>query len=297
MNTSTNTRKGARMSLSARWARMWPALLAVTTTTAVGLPAAIASYRHARTVVERSGDAAMAPWLPLSVDGMLLAALVVIWVRRHRGDRAGAGPWLAFLAGMVATIAANLAAAQQTTEGYVVALWPPLALAITLELVALVAHRTAGTATAAATGPGHVTDQTGPAVWAVDRSVTGPADRSAAAGTTGPPDPVTEELPAVQTGHADRSPAPGTTGQDRATAPGPDRAPVTGQTGPDQGGHAAGTRARTDEELLAALQKWADDERTVPGRKAVMDRFGIGSGRADRLRGQVAEPGLLRVAR
>lgn len=125
------------------WARVWPPLLAVVTVSAVGGPAAVASYRHARTVVARSGDPAMAPWLPLSVDGMLLAALVVIWVRRHRGAPAGLFPWVAFGTGMVATIAANLAAAEHTPEGYVVALWPPVAFALTLELVALVAHRTA----------------------------------------------------------------------------------------------------------------------------------------------------------
>lgn len=126
------------------WPRMWPPLLAVVTVTAVGVPAAVASYRHARTVVERSGDPVMAPWLPLSVDGMLLAALVVIWVRRRRGERAGVFPWVSFTLGMAATIAANLAAASPTPEGVVVALWPPVALALTLELVALVAYREPG---------------------------------------------------------------------------------------------------------------------------------------------------------
>lgn len=125
------------------WGRVWPSLLAAVTVTAVGAPAAVASYIHARTVVERSGDPVMAPWLPLSVDGMLLAALVVIWVRRHRGRSAGVFPWFSFGLGMVATIAANLAAADPTSEGYVVALWPPVALALTLELVALVANRSA----------------------------------------------------------------------------------------------------------------------------------------------------------
>ncbi len=105
---------------------------------AVGAPAAVASYRHARTVVERSGDLAMAPWLPLTTDGMLVAALVVIWVRRLSGQPIGRGPWAAFWTGMAATVAANLAAAPPTVEGYVVALWPPICLAITLELVALV---------------------------------------------------------------------------------------------------------------------------------------------------------------
>ena len=82
----------------------------------------------------------MAPWLALTTDGMLLAALVVIWVRRHRGEHVTAGPWAAFWAGMAATIAANLAAAKPTPVGIVVALWPPVCLAITLELVALVAY-------------------------------------------------------------------------------------------------------------------------------------------------------------
>lgn len=124
------------------WSRTWPALLAVSTVGAVGVPAAVASYRHAHDVIATNGDPVMAPWLPLSVDGMLVAALVVIWVRRHRGDRAGVFPWLAFGFGMVVTILANLAAvAQPRPEAVAVALFPPLALAITLELVALVAYR------------------------------------------------------------------------------------------------------------------------------------------------------------
>lgn len=124
------------------WGRTWPALLAVSTVGAVGVPAAVASYRHAHDVIALNGDPVMAPWLPLSVDGMLVAALVVIWVRRHRGDRAGAFPWLAFGFGMVVTILANLAAvADPKPEAVAVALFPPLALAITLELVAHIAYR------------------------------------------------------------------------------------------------------------------------------------------------------------
>jgi hypothetical protein len=124
------------------WARIWPGLLAAVTLPAVGGTAAVASYRHARDVVTEHGDPVMAPWLALTTDGMLLAALVVIWVRRHRREPVGVGPWAAFWAGMAATIAANLAAAQATPVGIVVALWPPICLAITLELIALVASPT-----------------------------------------------------------------------------------------------------------------------------------------------------------
>lgn len=126
------------------WGRVWPTLLAVATVTAVGGPAAVASYRHQQDVAEKYGDPVMAPWLPFSVDGMLVAALVVMWVRRRRGESAGWLPWLSFGLGMAATIGANLADAQPSLGGYVVALWPPVALALTMELVALVASRTAG---------------------------------------------------------------------------------------------------------------------------------------------------------
>lgn len=125
-----------------RWARTWPALLGVVVVGSVGAPAAVASYRHARDVIATNGDPVMAPWLALSTDGMLLASLVVIWVRRHRGQAQGRGPWAAFWAGMAATVAANLAAAQSTVIGVVVALWPPVCLAITLELSALIVYGT-----------------------------------------------------------------------------------------------------------------------------------------------------------
>jgi hypothetical protein len=136
----THAETRAPTTMRERWARIWPSLLALTTLTAVGGPAAVASYRHARDVIAHHGDPVMAPWLALTTDGMLLAALVVIWVRRHRGEHVKTGPWAAFWAGMTATIAANLAAAHPTPISIVVALWPPVCLAITLELVALVAH-------------------------------------------------------------------------------------------------------------------------------------------------------------
>jgi hypothetical protein len=106
-----------RPTMRKGWARIWPSLLAAVTLPAVGGPAAVASYRHARDVIAEHGDPVMAPWLALTTDGMLLAALVVIWVRRHRREPVGVGPWAAFWAGMTATIAANLAAAQSTPVG------------------------------------------------------------------------------------------------------------------------------------------------------------------------------------
>jgi hypothetical protein len=85
-----------RPTMRKGWARIWPSLLAAVTLPAVGGPAAVASYRHARDVIAEHGDPVMAPWLALTTDGMLLAALVVIWVRRHRHEPVGVGPWAAF---------------------------------------------------------------------------------------------------------------------------------------------------------------------------------------------------------
>jgi Protein of unknown function (DUF2637) len=102
----------------------------------VGVPAAVASYRHAMVVGERYGES-MSPWLPLTTDGMLVAALLVMWDRRLVGRSCGIWPWAAFVGGMLATVGANLAAAQPTPGGWIVALWPPVAFALTLELMAL----------------------------------------------------------------------------------------------------------------------------------------------------------------
>lgn len=123
------------------WARTWPALLGIGVVLTVGAPAAVASYRHAAEVVARH-DPAMAPWLPLSIDGLLVASLVAVWVRRRRGVRIGWGPWAAFAFGTVVTVLANLAAVDVVSaESVAVHLLPPITFAVALELVALVAGR------------------------------------------------------------------------------------------------------------------------------------------------------------
>lgn len=117
----------------------WPHLFGTTVAAVVGIPAGVASYRHGMTVVaEHSTDTAMAPWLPMTTDGLLLAALVALWARRMTGRRTGVGPWAAFGLGLVATLLTNIGAAKLTPWGIGVAVWPPLCLAVVLELVALI---------------------------------------------------------------------------------------------------------------------------------------------------------------
>jgi hypothetical protein len=123
----------------------WPRLVAAGVVLVVLAPAAVASYKHHWTVVARHNPD-MADWLPITTDGMLLAALVVLLVVRW-GRSATRWIWLsvglAFGLGLPVTLGGNLAAMLPTTavsllvETIVVAVWPPITVAITLELAAL----------------------------------------------------------------------------------------------------------------------------------------------------------------
>ncbi|WP_226358750.1 DUF2637 domain-containing protein [Pseudonocardia sp. ICBG601] len=99
------------------WASVWPRVLAVLVVGSVGLPAAVASYWHLQEVAARfNPGSALAYWLPLSVDGLLAAALVGLWSRRTRGERVGFGPWAAFAFGMIVTLLANAASVVPESE-------------------------------------------------------------------------------------------------------------------------------------------------------------------------------------
>jgi hypothetical protein len=168
-------------------------LFAAAVLASVGGPAGVASYRHAETVFRRYGEtAAMAQWLPLTTDGMLIAAIFVMYWRRYRRERVGVLPWSAFLAGMVATLAANLAAADLTaTNGdpgeiigrIATAVWPPICLAFTLELAASLikgGQRLAARTTGKAKAPKRDEQTAPPAAAATRRAVLAEVDTAVA---------------------------------------------------------------------------------------------------------------------
>ena len=123
--------------MSHRGVRRW-ALAAVLLVAAV---AAVASYAHQQELAEAHGEAWRSALLPLSVDGMLLATTLAIVDRRRRREPAGWVPWLGLALGILASLAANVAAARPDLVSQLIAAWPPLALAIAIETLVVVLRR------------------------------------------------------------------------------------------------------------------------------------------------------------
>src|SRR6266516_68194 len=108
-----------------RWIR-W------TTTGCVALLALIAgtvSYLHMHMLVELHGQPGwVAALTPLSVDGMIVAASTTLLADSRAGGRGGVLPWALLVVGSVASLAANVAVAEPTLIGRVIAAWPSFAL-------------------------------------------------------------------------------------------------------------------------------------------------------------------------
>jgi hypothetical protein len=107
-----------------RWIR-W------TTTGCVALLALIAgtvSYLHMHLLVELHGQPGwVAALTPLSVDGMIVAGSTTLLADSRTGERGGVLPWALLVASSAASLATNVAVAQPTLMGRVIAAWPSFA--------------------------------------------------------------------------------------------------------------------------------------------------------------------------
>jgi len=114
-----------------RWVRSVTTLAVVL----VAAVAAVASYEHMRALAVLAGEGWRSWLLPVSVDGLAVAASMTMLVRRRAGVPAGGLAWVALLGGLGASLAANVAAADPTVAGRLVAAWPPVALLLAYELL------------------------------------------------------------------------------------------------------------------------------------------------------------------
>lgn len=109
-----------------------------TTVIAVSMVATVAaavSFMHMHTLAVRAGEGWRSWLVPLAVDGLVVAASMTMLVRRRAGKPAGWLTWASMGAGITASLAANVAAAEPTLIGRAVAAWPPLALLLAYELL------------------------------------------------------------------------------------------------------------------------------------------------------------------
>ena len=122
--------------------------------------AAWSSYRHMVHVALHVGEQPSIAWVPpLSVDGLLVVASIAMVDDRQAGRTVRWSARIAFAFGIVASLAANVAAAHPTVGARLVAAWPALALLLTVELLSRSGRRRevavpAGTPQAAPTSPG-----------------------------------------------------------------------------------------------------------------------------------------------
>src|SRR6266540_2753537 len=129
-----------------------------TTTATVRLLAGIAavvSYTHMHALALQHGEGAWASALiPLSCDGMIVASSMALLSDSRLGGRGGVLPWALLIIGALASLSANIAVAEPTVIGRVIAAWPSFALTCSYELslpfgevlrdVALVRHAAGG---------------------------------------------------------------------------------------------------------------------------------------------------------
>ncbi|MFC4914082.1 DUF2637 domain-containing protein [Actinomadura gamaensis] len=114
-------------------------LIRATTTASVALLALIAavvSYRHMHHLAQAHGESRWtAALIPLSVDGMIVASSMSVLSANRSGRREGRLAWTLLIIGTLASLAANVAVAEPTTTGRIIAAWPSFALVGAYEML------------------------------------------------------------------------------------------------------------------------------------------------------------------
>jgi Protein of unknown function (DUF2637) len=97
--------------------------------------AAVVSYSHMQQLADHAGETWRAWLIPISIDGLVVAASMVLLARRRAGVPGGVLAWSALAAGVLASLAANMADARHEVTAVLIAGWPAAAFAVALELL------------------------------------------------------------------------------------------------------------------------------------------------------------------
>ncbi|MFI6324328.1 DUF2637 domain-containing protein [Nonomuraea sp. NPDC050556] len=91
--------------------------------------AAVVSFRHMHELALMHGeDELAAALIPLAVDGTIVTASMSLLLASRYGSRGGVLPWVTLMISCLASLGANIAVAEPTLIGRVIAGWPSLAL-------------------------------------------------------------------------------------------------------------------------------------------------------------------------
>lgn len=211
----------------------------------VALTAAVISFSHVRQLALAAGESRLASWLlPISIDGAIAAAVAVILADSRAGRRPAALTWMLLALGLASSLAANIASAEPTMVARAVAAWPPVALALGIEVLAGLARRR---------------DRVPERPAAADRQLDVPAGREPGNGVNG--------------GRAPGSPGPGSTANGS-----PGRVPPGRQPAPEQ------PPRLDDAEAVAVIRQLdAGVPGGRASRLEIQKRLGCGGSRAARL--------------
>jgi Protein of unknown function (DUF2637) len=127
-----STVEGAAGSSGDRWIRR---MTTVAVVVLAGIAAAV-SYGHMHGLARLHGEAAWSARLvPVSVNGMIVVSSLALLADSRAGRRGGILPWCLLVVGSGASLAANVAVAEATVYGRVIAAWPSFALIGAYELL------------------------------------------------------------------------------------------------------------------------------------------------------------------
>ncbi|RGA04248.1 DUF2637 domain-containing protein [Microbispora triticiradicis] len=107
--------------------------------------AAVVSFRHMHELCLRHGEDHLAAVLiPVAVDGLIVVASMSILLANRNGSRGGFLAWTLLVVGSLASLGANVAVAEPSLIGRIIAAWPSLALIGSYELLMSQIRRCAG---------------------------------------------------------------------------------------------------------------------------------------------------------
>jgi hypothetical protein len=200
--------------------------------------------------------------LPVSVDGMIAASSMTLLADSRNGQRSGLLPWSLLVIGSAASLAANVAVAEPSAVGRLIAAWPSCALIGSYELLMRqVRHAAARKAPLAAQMP-----DTSPASDEVGSYVPHTNLAGDDAGLYGTHTSAAEPITAS---HDDQTGNAGALVQD---------IDEVHPHGPAQVNRGRSRSRRSTSELQHAAWQWAIANRTpagnLPSGKAIAERFG-----------------------